>query len=51
MTDHFIPLRRSELVDILSADPDLGKEDRELFRRCCRMVAATCLCEYNRHLE
>jgi hypothetical protein len=48
--EHFIPLRRDELVDMLCADKGLSHEDREAFRQFCRMVVATYHFEYNQHL-
>jgi hypothetical protein len=49
--EHFIPLRRSELVDLLGADKGLGGPDRDLFRQFCRLVTATFHFEYNQRLE
>src|SRR5262249_4403748 len=49
--EQFIPLRRSDLIDLLCADPDLTPEDRELFRQLCRLVVATYHYEYNQILE
>src|SRR5438067_1646278 len=37
--EHFIPLRRTELVELLGADPELPAGDRDLFRQFCRLVA------------
>ena len=49
--EHFIPLRRGELVDLLCTDKDLPAEDRESFRHFCRLVLATCHFEHNQVLE
>jgi hypothetical protein len=49
--EHFIPIRRSELVELLCADRDLKPQDRELFRQFCRLVVATYHFEYNQRLE
>jgi len=49
--EHFIPIRRGELVDLLCADWDLKPPDRDLFRQFCRLVTATLHFEYNRRLE
>lgn len=49
--EHFIPLRRSDLIDMLCADKDLLDAERELFRRFCRQVSATYHFEYNQLLE
>jgi hypothetical protein len=51
MPDHFIPLRRSELVDILCAEPGLSPDDAERLRHFCRLLVGLSLCEYNRRLE
>src|SRR5207237_56199 len=49
--EHFIPLRKSELVDLLCSDADLSAEERDLFRQFCRLVAATFHFEYHQRLE
>ena len=49
--EHFIPLRRTELVDLLCADRDLKPRDRDVFRQFCRLVTATFHFEYNQKLE
>lgn len=49
--EHFIPVRRCELVDLLCAEKDLKPQDRELFRQFCRLVAATLHFEYNARLD
>lgn len=49
--EHFIPIRRDELVDMLCADKGLAAADRELFRQFCRLVVATYHFQYNQHLE
>jgi hypothetical protein len=49
--EHFIPLRRADLVDMLCADPDLKADDGELFRQFCRLIAGLRHLEYNQTLE
>jgi hypothetical protein len=49
--EHFIPIRRGELVDLLCADNDLKPADRDLFRQFARLVTATLHFEYNQRLE
>jgi hypothetical protein len=49
--EHFIPLRRAEMVDMLCADKGLSAAEREEFRQFCRLVVATYHFEYNQHLE
>src|SRR5262245_14811587 len=49
--EHYIPLRRSDLVDLLCADKGLAPADREAFRQFCRLVAATYHFEYQEKLE
>lgn len=51
MADHFIPLRRSELVQLLADDPDLTPDDADLFQQFARLIVATCRCEYTLLLE
>src|SRR5438552_19038720 len=47
----FIPLRRDELVDWLCADCALTSEERDLFGRFCRQLAAACHLRFNRRFE
>ncbi len=49
--EHFIPIRRVELIDLLCADNDLKPQERDLFRQFCRLVMATLHVEYNQRLE
>src|SRR5437868_744879 len=49
--EHFIPLRRSEMVDMLCADKDLPAEERESFRQFCRLITAIYHFEYNQTLD
>jgi Protein of unknown function (DUF3754) len=49
--EHFIPIRKTDLVDLLSADPKLQPADREQFQKFCRGLAATLHCEYQARLE
>jgi hypothetical protein len=49
--EHYIPIRRGELVDLLCADTDLKPQERDLFGQLCRLVTATLHFEYNRRLE
>ncbi|HXG09040.1 MAG TPA: DUF3754 domain-containing protein [Gemmataceae bacterium] len=49
--EHFIPLRKSDLVELLCAEKTLSEADRELFRQFCQLVSATFHFEYNRRLE
>ena len=49
--EHFIPLRRSELIDLLCTQAELSAEDAEQFRRFCRLISAVYHFEYNRRLE
>jgi hypothetical protein len=51
MPDQYIPLRRSELVDILCASPEVAEDDRERLRLFCRLLVGLSLCEHNRLLE
>jgi hypothetical protein len=49
--EHFIPLRKTDLVNLLCADKDLPRPDREPFRQFCRLITATYHFEYNQRLE
>ena len=49
--EHFIPIRRSELLELLCADKNLKPEERDLFRQFVRLVVATFHFEYNQRLE
>ncbi len=49
--EHFIPVRKNELVDLLCTDSDLTNDERELFRRFCKLVTATYHFEFNQRLE
>jgi hypothetical protein len=49
--EHFIPIRRGELVDLLCADKGLKPQDADLFRQFCRLVTATLHFEYNQRLD
>jgi hypothetical protein len=49
--EHYIPLRRSDLVDLLCKDKGLSAEDRVQFRQFCRLVTATYHFEYQQKLE
>ena len=49
--EHFIPLRKSELTELLLRDKQLPAEQREPFRQFCRLVSATFHFEYLAKLE
>jgi hypothetical protein len=49
--EHFIPLRKTDLVDLLCSDKDFPRQDLDAFRRFCRLVSATYHFEYHRRLE
>ena len=49
--EHFIPLRKAELIDRLCQQPDLAPADQEGFRRLCQLLDATLHFEYHAHLE
>jgi hypothetical protein len=49
--EHFIPIRRGELVDLLCTDKDLKPEESEAFRQFCRLVNSTLHFEYNQRLD
>ena len=49
--EHFIPVRRHELVDLLCADKGLSPEDRGAVRQLSRLVTAMYHFQYNDRLE
>src|SRR6185437_5580140 len=49
--EHFIPLARSELIDLLCADRALTESEREQFRTFCELVSALYHGEYHRRLQ
>jgi hypothetical protein len=49
--EHFIPLRRDELVEWLCADDAINPEDRDQFRRFCRQLAAASHFRFTRRFE
>jgi hypothetical protein len=48
--EHYIPLRQSELVELLARDDNLPAGDRAPFLQFCRLVAAVFHYEYHDHL-
>jgi Protein of unknown function (DUF3754) len=48
---HYLPLRKSDLIDLLCAEPDLAAEDRDRFARFCGLIVDTFHAQYQRHLE
>jgi hypothetical protein len=49
--EHFIPLRKADLVDRLCRRPGLSPADQDGFRRLCQLLDATLHFEYHAHLE
>jgi hypothetical protein len=49
--EQFIPIRKSELVQLLADDDQLAAEHREPFLQLCRLLAATLHYEYHSRLE
>jgi hypothetical protein len=49
--EHFIPLMKSDLIELLCAEKNLTEPEREQFRQFCRLVTATFHFEYNQRLE
>ncbi|HEY5311590.1 MAG TPA: TMEM143 family protein [Pirellulales bacterium] len=49
--EHFIPLRKADLIDRLCQQPGLSPADGEGFRRLCQLLDATLHFEYHTHLE
>jgi hypothetical protein len=49
--EHFIPLRKVELVELLCAEGNLHGDDRRIFRQLCRQMTAAIQHDYGRRLE
>ncbi len=49
--EHFIPLRKSDLIELLCRDNTLTAEDRRLLRKFCVLVSAVFHFEYLKQLE
>src|SRR5690348_15430502 len=49
--EHFIPLTRRDLTELLCAEPGLTEGDREAFRALGELVAAVHHVRYNRRLQ
>ena len=49
--EHFIPLRKSDLIDLLNRDKRLGRQERESFRQFCTLVSSVFHFEYLKQLE
>ena len=49
--EHFIPLRKNDLMELLLHDKQLPPQQREPFRQFCRLVSATFHFEYLAKLE
>lgn len=49
--EHFIPIRKSDLVRMLQNDPALELHEREAFAHFCKLVEATLHHQFHQHLE
>jgi hypothetical protein len=49
--EHFIPLRKSDLLELLCRDQELSAAEQESFRRFCALVSAVFHFEYLKQLE
>ncbi|HWA97819.1 MAG TPA: TMEM143 family protein [Pirellulales bacterium] len=49
--EHFIPLRKAELIEALCSQPNLTAAEIDKFRRLCALLDATLHFEYHTHLE
>lgn len=49
--EHFIPLRRDDLIALVCGDKGLSAEDRDSVRQFCRLVAAVYHFEYQQSLD
>jgi hypothetical protein len=49
--EHYIPLRKSDLVELLCGDKSLSRADRDSFRQLCVLISAVFHFEYHQRLE
>src|SRR5262249_46269766 len=49
--EHYIPLRRSDLAELLCSDKGLPRAEQGEFRQFCRLVSANYHFEYQQRLE
>jgi hypothetical protein len=49
--EHYIPLRKSDLTQLLCSDKDLPFQEREPFRQFCKLVSSVFHFEYLQQLE
>lgn len=49
--EHFIPIRKSDLVRMLHNDPSLELHEREAFAHFCKLVEATIHHQFHQHLD
>src|SRR4249920_3606443 len=49
--EHFIPLRKAELIDRLCHEANLSPSDANSFRQLCQLLDATLHFQYHAHFE
>src|SRR5438067_6533616 len=49
--EHYIPLRKADLVELLCSDPNLPFQEREPLRRFCQLISSIYHFEYLERLE
>jgi hypothetical protein len=49
--EHFIPIRKADLVRMLGNDPALELHEREAFQHFCKLIEATLHHDFHQHLE
>lgn len=49
--EHFIPIRKRDLIELLCHEGDVNGENRELLREMCRLLDATLHFEYHERFE
>jgi hypothetical protein len=49
--EHFIPLRKSDLIDLLCRQPGMTQGERDAFRRLAQLLSASIHFEHHRRLE
>lgn len=49
--EHFIPIRKADLIELICREPGWTAVERDEFRQCCRMLEATFHFEFHQKLE
>src|SRR5262249_26375640 len=49
--EHFIPVRKQELIDVLCSDPSIPAQESDAFRQFCVLITSIYHFEYNQKLD